>query len=70
MAELTCKEEVFSIVGAAMEVHTVLGSGFLEGVYQEALEIESRTRKLPFESQKNLQIRYKEHVLKKNISPI
>lgn len=34
-------------------------------MYQEALEIESRTRKLPFASQKVLQIRYKEHILKK-----
>jgi len=65
MAELIYKEEVFAIVGTAMEVHTVLGPGFLEAVYQEALEIESRTRKLPFESQKPLQIRYKEHILKK-----
>ncbi len=65
MVELIYKEEVFAIVGAAMEVHTVLGSGFLEPVYQEALEIESRTRNLPFVSQMALQIRYKEHVLKK-----
>ncbi len=65
MAELIFKEEVFAIVGAAMEVHTVLGSGFLEAVYQEALEIESKTRGLPFESQRTLQICYKEHVLKK-----
>lgn len=65
MAELIFKEEVFAIVGAAMEVHTTLGPGFLEPVYQEALEIESRTRDLPFVSQKTLQIRYKEHVLKK-----
>jgi GxxExxY protein len=65
MAELIFKEEVFAIVGAAMEVHTVLGAGFLEPVYQEALEIESKARKLPFESQKVLQIRYKGHVLKK-----
>lgn len=65
MAELIFKEEVFTIIGAAMEVHTVLGSGYLEAVYQEALEIESRSRKLPFESQKVLQIRYKDHILKK-----
>jgi GxxExxY protein len=65
MAELIYKDEVFAIVGAAMEVHTVLGSGFLEPVYQEALEIESRSRNLPFVSQKVLQIRYKEHILKK-----
>ncbi|HSG44197.1 MAG TPA: GxxExxY protein [Anaerolineales bacterium] len=49
MAELIFKDEVFAIVGAAMEVHTVLGSGHLEAVYQEALEIESRSRKLPFD---------------------
>lgn len=65
MAELIFKEEVFAIVGAAMEVHTILGAGFLEPVYQEALEIESRSRNLPFVSQKVLQIHYKEHVLKK-----
>lgn len=65
MAELIFKEEVFAIVGAAMDVHTILGSGFLEPVYQEAMEIESRTRGLPFESQRVLQIRYKGHVLKK-----
>lgn len=65
MVGLIYKEEVFAIVGAAMEVHTVLGSGFLEPVYQEALEIESRSRQLPFVSQKVLQIRYKEHILKK-----
>ena len=65
MAELIYKEEVFAIVGAAMEVFAIVGAGFLEAVYQEALEIESRTRNLPFESQKPLQIRYKEHILKK-----
>ena len=65
MVELIYKDEVFAIVGAAMEVHRTLGAGFLEAVYQEALEIESRTRSLPFESQKPLQIRYKEHILKK-----
>ena len=65
MTELILKEEVYAIVGVAMDVHTTLGSGFLEPVYQEVMEIESTSRGLPFVSQKVLQIRYKDHVLKK-----
>lgn len=48
-----------------MEVYNELGSGFLEAVYQEAMEIESRDRKLPFESQRVLKIKYKNTTLKK-----
>ncbi|MFN8411491.1 MAG: GxxExxY protein [Anaerolineales bacterium] len=65
MSELIYKEEVFAIVGAAMDVHRVLGSGFLEAVYQEAMEIEMSSRKIPFEAQKVLQIQYKQYTLKK-----
>jgi GxxExxY protein len=54
---------VFAIVGAAIDVHRVLGSGFLEGVYQEALEIELASRGIPFASQSPLNIVYKEHAL-------
>ncbi len=65
MVDLILKDEVFAIVGAAIEVHRVLGSGFLEAVYQEALEIESTARLLPFVSQKILHIAYKDCLLKK-----
>ena len=65
MTELIYKDDVYAIVGAAIEVHRVLGQGFLEPVYQEALEIESNIRALPFESQKVIQIHYKEQLLKK-----
>ena len=54
--ELIFKEEVFSIMGAAMDVHRELGSGFLESVYQEALEMELTRRQIPFESQKSIKI--------------
>ncbi len=65
MTELILKDEVYAIIGAAMEVHSCLGVGFLEPVYQEAMEVESRTRGLPFESQKNLEIHYKDQILHK-----
>jgi GxxExxY protein len=54
MHALIFKDDVYAIIGAAIEVHQVLGHGFLEPVYQEALEIESTVRKLPFEAQKVL----------------
>jgi len=65
MTELLFKEEVFKIVGAAIEVHRELGSGFLEPVYQEALAIELASCLVPFEAQRALQILYKGHRLKK-----
>jgi len=49
--ELILKDEVFGIIGAAIEVHKELGNRFLEAVYQEALEIEFRERFIPFVSQ-------------------
>ena len=57
--ELIFKEEVYAIMGAAMDVHRELGSGFLESVYQEALEMELASRQIPFESQKSIKITYK-----------
>jgi GxxExxY protein len=63
--ELIYKQEVFAIVGAAMEVHSELGPGFLEPIYHEAMEIEIKAREIPFESQKRLQIRYKNQFLSK-----
>ena len=65
MTKLLLKDEVFAIVGAALEVHNALGCGFLEPVYQEALEIEFDFRKIPYDRQKQLPINYKDHQLKK-----
>ncbi len=59
MSELLLKDEVYAIVGAAMAVHSELGAGFLEAVYQEAMEIELTEREIPFESQKPLIISYR-----------
>ena len=62
--ELVYKEEVFQIVGAAMAVHRELGCSFLEAVYQDALEIEFRYRKISFEPQKRFSIMYRDEQLK------
>lgn len=52
------KEQSYAINGAAMHVYNVLGYGFLESVYQEALEIEFLKRGIPYEREKELKIYY------------
>lgn len=59
MVELLYKQLSFDIVGAAMEVHNILGSGFLEAVYQSALEKELMLRGIPFEHKVKLPVLYK-----------
>lgn len=65
MSELLAKDEVYNIVGAAMEVYNEKGVGFLEAVYQECLEIELGIRGIPFAPQKELPVYYKGRLLKK-----
>jgi GxxExxY protein len=62
-------ERTYDIVGAAMEVHKELGGGFLEAVYQEALERELASRQISFEAQPTVQIYYKGQPLNKNYQP-
>lgn len=57
--------ETYSLIGAAMEVHREQGSGFLEPVYQECLEIELNLRGIPFSREYWTNIRYKGHTLQK-----
>lgn len=57
------------IVGAAMEVYNHLGPGFLEAVYQQALEIELASCSIPFRPQQELAIYYKNHRLRKVYVP-
>ena len=52
------KEESYKIVGAAFKVYNGLGPGFLEAVYQEALEIELQKQGIPYEREKELKIQY------------
>lgn len=63
-SDLLLAQEVYDVVGASMDVFNELGAGFLEAVYQEALEAELRLRQIPFESQKPLRISYKGEFLR------
>ena len=48
-----------AVIGAAIEVHKILGPGLLESVYEECLCHELDLREIPYERQKNLPIEYK-----------
>lgn len=59
------EDETYAIIGAAMDVYYSLGCGFLEPIYQEALEIELGLRGIPFIPQQELAVKYKNLTLKK-----
>ncbi|MBN1370771.1 MAG: GxxExxY protein [Anaerolineaceae bacterium] len=62
MAEQTIPENAISekVIGAAIEVHRALGPGLLESVYEECLAHEMSLRKIPFERQKQISLKYKD----------
>ena len=53
-------DRVYKVIGACMEVHRSLGPGYPVDFYKKALEIEFAQKELPFETQKEIQILYKE----------
>lgn len=68
MAGLRCEQVTFAVIGAAMAVHSSVGPGFLESVYQRGMEVELAHRKVPFEAQRRIAVVYRgvalaEHVL-------
>ena len=63
------KTESYAINGAAMRVYNVLGSGFVEPVYQEALEIEFQRRNIPYVREPEIEIYYDGVKLQKRFRP-
>lgn len=64
MPEILFKEESYKIIGACFEVHKVLGHGFKEVVYKDALELEFNRLGIPFQREKPFSITYKDQILK------
>ena len=62
-------KKTYKIIGCAMEVHKELGCGFLEAVYQEALERELSAQSIPFKAQPVVEIKYKGKPLRKTYQP-
>ncbi len=51
-------QESYAIIGAAMKVHSTLGCGFTEKVYQDALAVEFNKNKIPFQREVELHVVY------------
>ena len=63
-------EITYEINGAVFEINRVLGSGFLEKVYQNALMVELKSRGLKAESQVPIKVLYKDNVVGEYIADI
>jgi GxxExxY protein len=57
--QLILKDEVYAIVGAAMEVLNGIGHGLVEKPYENALAVEFKLRKVPFSQQARFPVTYK-----------
>ena len=66
---LLYSKESYALLGACFEVYKKMGCGFLEPVYQECLEIEFRYQKIPFISQQELELKYRDITLNQNYKP-
>ena len=69
MSDFLFKEESYRIRGACFEVYKEKGTGFLEAVYQECLELEFRTQQVPFESQPVLNLSFRGQELRQHYVP-
>ena len=69
MEDFPHKERTYRIIGACFEVYNEKGSGFLEAVYQECLEIELGLQGVPFTAKEILRLEYKGRALHQTFQP-
>ena len=69
METIVLPKESYRIIGACFEVYKHMGSGFLESVYQECLQIEFRSREIPFAEKPRLRLAFKEQELAQTYEP-
>lgn len=69
MSGIIYPDESYALMGACFNVYKAMGCGFLENVYQECLEIEFEEQGIPFESYKELKLKYRCRQLKQTYKP-
>jgi GxxExxY protein len=69
MNKIVYEKESYAIIGACFNVYKAMGCGFLEPVYQECLDIEFEFQGIPFLSQQELKLKYRERELKQRYKP-
>lgn len=69
MDNLIYREERYAIIDDCFNVYKAMGCGFLESVYQECLEIEFEDPEIPFQSQQELKLTYRDRELKQRYKP-
>ncbi len=62
------QKETYEILGKCFEVHKILGKGFLEVIYKDALEIEFQAANIPYEREKSFPVLYKDILLKRKFN--
>ena len=67
--EILFRDKAFAVIGACMAVHKDKGNGFIEPVYQDALEIELELSGIPFDPQRNCPIQDRGRELKHTYTP-
>lgn len=67
--ELLYRDEAYRVIAACIAVHKDKGPGFTEPVYQDSLEIELELSGIPYDRQRNYQLRYRGRPLKHTYTP-